>query len=95
MSPVSASSPGLGDVRLGKDADEPAVLLDDRQATNLVLGHQPGGLVDGLLRIDGDDVLGCDVADGRIRAAALRDDADREIPVGDHADELVALDDRK
>src|SRR5581483_8788129 len=47
----------LGDVRLGDDAHEPAVLLGDRQPPHLVLGHQPQSLVEILLRVDRDEVL--------------------------------------
>ena len=43
------------DVGLRDDADEPAVLLDDREATHLVLRHQPQRLVEVLLRLDRDE----------------------------------------
>src|SRR6187200_3733799 len=45
----------LGDVGLGDDADEAAVLLDDRQPPHLMAGHEAKGLVELLLRVDGDE----------------------------------------
>src|SRR5687767_1928411 len=66
--------PLKGHVRLRHDADELAVLLDDRKAANLVLPHQPQRLVERLLRVDGDEVGRGDVPDRRpLRVLALRD----------------------
>src|SRR5437868_13099278 len=56
------------DVRLGDYADEPAVVLDHRQATNLTLRHQPERLVEILLRIHGHEVGRSDLRHpGRLR----------------------------
>ena len=65
MRPVAELSRVLGDVGLGQDADETAVVLDDRQPANLVLRHQAQRFVQALLRIDRDDVGRGDVADRR------------------------------
>jgi hypothetical protein len=87
--------PALGHVRLGEDADELPVLLGHGQPPDLVLRHQPSGLLEALLWIDRDDVLRGDLADGGLGALAFGEDANREIAVGDDADEAVALDDRQ
>jgi len=48
-----------------------------------------------LLRIDRDELARCDLADGdRLWRLAFRDDANRNVTVGDGADELPAFDDR-
>ena len=86
----------LRDVGLRDDADELAVLLDDRQAANLVLRHQPQRLVEILIRIDRHEPRRRDLAHGRrLRILALRDDADRDVAVGERADQLLPLDDRR
>ena len=92
---MSESWPTLRHVGLREDADELPVLLGHRQAANLVLRHQPRGFLEALLRVDGDDVLRRDLADGRVGALPFGQDADREIAVGDDADEALALDDRQ
>src|SRR5687768_8300496 len=77
----------LRDVGLGEDPDELSVLLAHGQAPNLVLRHQSRRLLEALLRIDRDDVLRGDLGDGRLAGLTLGEHADREVAVGDHADE--------
>ena len=61
-------------VGLGDDADEPAVLLADRQAPDLVPRHEPQRLFERLVGIDRCEVAGHDLADRRgLRVAALGD----------------------
>src|SRR5246127_3459763 len=62
-----------GDVGLGDDADEPAV-LDDRQPPNLVAGHELKRLVEVSVGLDGDEIPRGDVSDRRPHmVAGLRD----------------------
>src|SRR5919198_4442640 len=86
---------GAGNIRLRDDADEAAVLLDDRQAPHLVLRHQPERLVQILLRIHDHEARRGDLLHlRRLRVLAFGDDADGDVTVGDRADEAIALDDR-
>ena len=75
----------LGEVGLGDDPDERAVLLDDGQPPELVLAHQTGCLLEALLGIDRDEIARGELADGRVRALAAGDDVEREVAVGDDA----------
>src|SRR5205085_8107247 len=62
---------------------------------DLVLGHQPERLVEVLLRVEGHEIARGDLRHlDLLRVAALGDDADGDVAVGEHADEAVALDDR-
>src|SRR5919204_1150637 len=80
------------DVGLRQNADEPTILLDYRQAADLVLRHQAQRLVEVLLRIDRHEVGGCNLADlRRPRVLAFGNDADRYVAVSDHASQTSAL----
>jgi hypothetical protein len=85
----------LGDVGLGQDSNQTPVFLYDGKAPDLVLRHQPKRLVEVLLRVDRDELLGGDLAHGdRLNVLALRDDADCDVTIRHDADEPVAFGDR-
>jgi len=56
--------------------------------------HQAQRFIQLLLRVDRDEFARCDLADrGAVGGLSFRDDANRDVAVGDGADELVAVDD--
>jgi hypothetical protein len=76
----------LGDVGLRDDADQTAVLFDDRDPPHLVLRHEPKHLVEILLRVDRDEVGGGNFPyPRRLGISALGDDADCDVAVGQRA----------
>src|SRR5881396_1421586 len=77
-----------GDVGLGNDADEPAV-LDNGQSPNLVAGHELERLLAVLVRLNADEVPRVDVPYRRhLRVCGFGDDSRRDVSIGDHSDKL-------
>src|SRR5205809_7563262 len=70
-----------GDVGLGNDADEPAV-LDNGQPPNLVAGHELKRLVEVFVGRNTDEVPRVDVSDRRqLRVCGLGDHPRRDVSV--------------
>jgi predicted DNA-binding protein (MmcQ/YjbR family) len=83
------------DIRLRDDTDESAVFFDYWKTAHLVLGHDSQRLMEILLRIDRDNLLGSDFMNCHlIGISSLCDDPNCNIPVRQHPDQLVALDNR-
>src|SRR4051812_36827613 len=81
-----------GNIRLRDDTDEPAVFFDHGKTAHLVLGHDSQRLIEILLRIDRDNLLGSDFSDGHLLGISpLCDDPNCNIAVGQHPDQFVAL----
>jgi predicted DNA-binding protein (MmcQ/YjbR family) len=85
-----------GYIRLRDDSDEPAVFFDHGKTAHLVLGHDSQRFIELLLRIDRDDLLGGNLANGHlIGISPLCDDPNCDIAVGQHPDQFVAFDNRR
>jgi predicted DNA-binding protein (MmcQ/YjbR family) len=83
------------DISLRDDTDEPAVFFDYGKTAHLMLGHDSQRLMELLLRIDRDNLLGSDFANRHlIGIFPFSDDPNCDIPVRQHPDQLVALDNR-
>ena len=76
------------------DSDEPAVFFDHGKTAHLVLGHDSQRFIEILLWIDRDNLFGRHVANlDLIGISFLCYDANCDIAIGQHPDQLVALDD--
>ena len=83
---------GLHEVLHGDERDETPVVVDERQALTLVLTQDRRRVVVRDVDGSGDERLRRhDVA--HLRRRPLRDGREAQVAVGDHADELVVLDD--
>src|SRR5438105_5751622 len=83
------------DISLRDDTDELAVFFDHGETAHVVLGHDSQRFIEILLRIDRDNLLGRYVANLDLTGISpLSYDANCDIAVGEHPDQLVALDNR-
>src|SRR5205814_6640061 len=55
-----------GNIRLRDDTDEPAVFFDHGKTAHLMLGHDSQRFIEILLRIDRDNLLGRNFANGHL-----------------------------
>jgi hypothetical protein len=84
-----------GDIGLGQDSNEAPVFLRDGQPADLVLRHQAQRFIQVLFRIDGHEIARGDLTRScRLRILRLRNDADHDVAIRHHPDELIAVDDR-
>ena len=82
------------DVCLRDDSDEPTIFLDHRKTAYLVLGHHSQRVTQILPWIDRDELLRRHVANLHlVGVSPLCCDPRRDVAVGQHPDQLVALDD--
>src|SRR5918992_5462296 len=80
-----------GDVGLGNDADEPAV-LDNGQPPKLVAGHELERPFKVFVGLNADEVPRVDVPDRRhLRVCGLGDHPRGDVSVGDHPDKLLVV----
>src|SRR5918998_1868175 len=80
-----------GDIGLGNDADEPAI-LHNGQPPNLVAGHELERLFEVFVRLDTDEIPRVDVADRRhLGVCSLGDHSRRDVSVSDHPDKLLVI----
>jgi len=81
---------------LRHDTDQPTVFLDHRKPAYLMLGHHSQRPVQILLWTDGDELRRRHVANLHlIGVSPLRCDPRRDVAVGQHPDQPVALDNRR
>jgi hypothetical protein len=81
----------LGHVGLTDDSDDFAV-IDDRQATDLMLRHQISGVLQRVVRTEGDHLALFEVARARLNGVLPpRYDVDDDVPIGKNAFELLAI----
>src|SRR6478609_4451378 len=67
------------------EADDPAqafLVVDHRQAADLGIAHLARDIVDVIVLAGADDVVGHQLADGRVGAIAFGDSAHRDVAVG-------------
>src|SRR5215210_3281988 len=79
----------VDDVRLGNDPDERAAVVDDRNPAYLLAAHEAHHRIDVVIRFDRSHALAHRLAHLAVGGAVpLGDVTDRDVAVGDDADEL-------
>ena len=96
---VDAGHPdqGVEEVDPRDDPDDPPV-VDDGEAPDLPLAHDPRGVFNGVLRVRRQRVAAHDRRDRAVRGerhGGERRGREPQVPVGDDADEAVPLEDRQ
>ena len=77
-------------------ADEPVVLVDDREAAHLVARHELQGVREVLVRANRDEIPARDLAHRHsLRVFAVRDRPDHDVAIRDDAGQRLAVEDRE